>query len=822
MLRDWTVAVLLALALPAAPGWAGPSVPKPGFFDDATTRSQGPAQPLFCPMTAACFREIAREAAQSLDLAGPQADQAIVLLTAAASLSTGIAPVEPLLLELAGRHPENDYSDQTILWLQDYVDESCDRVVVRDAVQSLLDRQNLWEDRKRLLEELGSRLAGKNAAVDSDLAMMLGFLIGEKADFATAKLYLMQAYRANKYNKVAFAKLAEIASDEIGVGTYLEHLRLVLRENPLDLNAGLNFAQYAERLQLYDAAALSYQYCAELHRYLHPGEPLPPHIYLPWAISSYNTERGQHVALQIADSVRSSGRFDMLLDAIAGRAAAKAGHLPESRRIFQQAEEQARRLLDSGAQSVGQDGMIPVRPLSPRQLAWFYCFADLDAAKALDYANKAYSTEPNTPSVSALLAYALSLNDQMEWAKPILQSCAGNQIADLVQAKIQMTADQRRDAVQTLYTAINKDPGSLAAERAREMLAELQSEYVPPIRADALMTFLTGSVGKAAIPDFLPPDKMVQVRFNIHGNEVTYGSDIDGTVAIVNQGHEPLIITEDSLLKGNIRIDARVGGSLQRQISPLVSQTVRTTLAVEPGRSYVIPVRLSTGELRDILRTHPQAALEIQFTLYLDPVVTDDGSVSNRLADLAPVTAGVKRPAVELTASYVRNRFNAISSGQQGQKIATAQLFTGLLCEQRAMAERGTLYAYRYADWMPGLLRSALTNDSGLLLGNGQDDWVVAVRTMADMLSVPLDEQLTAAVARNLDHPKWPVRLMALYLLANQTDGNFEKVLDWFAQSDPNELVRDMATTLKSSAAVAAARPAHASHVAAPDQGNAW
>jgi len=801
MLRDTSVAVLLAMVFSAAPGWAQTPARKQSFPEPASTRAKEPSQTLSSPSAAARLWDVAYEVAHSKTVTGPKADQAIVLLTAAKSLNGSIGPVEPLLLQLAGGQAERDYSNQIVPWLQNYVGPSCDRVIVKDAIQKLLDRAKSWEDQKRLLEELVTKIGNKNSAVDSDLAMLLGFLMGQKADLATAKFYLTQAYKSNKYNKIAFAKLAETAPDEIGPGIVLEHLRLILRENPLDINAALNFAQYAERLQLYDTASLTYQYCAEAFRYLYPTELLPAHIYLPWAICSYNTIRGQPVSLQIAESVRNTGQFDILLEAIAGRAAAKMGNLQEARRIFRQAEERAQQLLQSGPQQQSQpaqQGGAPVRPVTPRQFAWFYCFADPNAKKALDWANRAYSVEPNAPSVGALLAYALSMNNQMEWAKPLVKSCAGNQITDIVQAKIYLAEARKDEAVKILRMAISKDASSLAAERAREMLTELQSQYIPPIDTNLLMKFLTESFGRNAIPQFLPPDKMVQVQFSVRGSEFAYGSEIEGMVAILNQGPEPLAVTEDSLFKGGVRIDARVSGDLQREIAPVVLQTVRTELLVQPGRSFVIPVRLSTGELRELLRAHPQASLEIQLTLYVDPVVAENGSVNSRLVDLKPVTIAVKRPRVELDAKYVRNRFNAISSGQQGQKIGTAQLFTGLLREQYIMADRGTLYPFRYADWMPGLLRSAFTSDSGLLLGSGEDNWVVAVHAMGDMLGMPLDAELTAVLAKNMSHPRWPVRMMAIYVLGNGAAGDFQKVSDWFAQNDPSEYVRSMAAALRS------------------------
>ena len=807
MLRDTSVAVVLAIVLCAAPGWAQTPAPQPSFSDPGPARPKGPSQPLSSPSAAARLQEIAYDVAQSKSITGPKVDQAIVLLAAAKSLNNSMGAIEPLLIQLAGKQMEKDYSSQVISWLQRYVGESCDRVVVREAIQKLLDRANSWEDRKKLLEDLVGRLGNKNAAIDSELAMRLGFLMGEKGDLATAKFYLMQAYKSNKYNKIAFVKLAEIAPDEIGPGIVLEHLRLVLRENPLDINAALNFAQYSERLQLHDAASLTYQYCAELFRYLYPTEPLPSHIYLPWAISSYNTVRGQPVSMQIAESVRNTGRFDILLEAIAGRAAAKTGNPQEAKRIFRQAEEKAQQLLKSGPQQpeTSQEGdSASTRTVTPRQFAWFYCFADPNARKALDWANRAYSVEPNTPSVAALLAYALTMSNQIEWARPLVKATEGNQISDLAQARLQLAEGKKGEAVKTLRIAITKDGGSLVAERAKEMLKELQSEYTPPIDPSLLTDFLTESFGKTAIPQFLPPDKIVPVQFTIRGTEFTYGSEIEGMVVLQNQGAEPLVITDDGLFKGGVRIDAQVGGDLRRELAPVILQTVRTELMVQPGRSYVIPVKLSVGELRELLQTHPQAALEIQFTLYLDPVVAENGSVNSRLVDLKPVKVVVKRPRVELTASYVRNRFNAISSGQQGQKIGTAQLFTGLLKEQNIMSG-GALYPYRFAEWMPGLLQSAFTSDSGLLFGGGEDDWVVAVDAMADMLAMPLDAELTAALARNLHHPKWPVRMMAMYVLANGAGGDFQKVIAWFAHNDPSEYVRSMAVTLRSGPPLAVA-----------------
>ena len=806
MFKNRSIATFLAMVLFTAPAWAQAQFPQQPVAGPAAARTARPVESVSSPSAAARFYEIGYEIAHSENISGPEADQAIILLTAAKSLNSQMAGVEPLLLRLVTRSADKNYSDPVIFWLQKYVSDSADRAVVADAIRYLLSRSNSREERRIMLERVAAQVKDKNLAINSELATALGLLMLEKGDADRAKFYLVQAYNNNKYNRTAFAKLVELAPNEIGPTNHLEHLRLVVRENPLDLKEALRFAGYAEQLQLYDVAAPSYQYCAELFRYLYPSEQLPAHIYLPWASTCYNSQRGLQTCLQIAENMRSAQRFDILLEAMAGRAAVKVGKPEEAQRILQQAGQKAEALFLSAqgeSQTLGQGGMDveSVRPVTAKQLAWFYSFADPNPAKALDWANKAYSAEPNSPSTTALLAYALSINNQLEWAKPLLATAEQSQVADMVLAKVQLAAGNRQSVIQTIQSAVAKDPGSLAAEKAKEWLRQLGSPYVPPADTRALVAFLAERLGNAFVPQFVAPEKMLDVQFSLRGTDYSYGNELEGVIAVVNKGVEPLIVTDNSLFQGNIRVSARVAGHLTREIPNLVSDTIRTNLAVPPGRSLTCVQRLSTGELRNVLMTCPQAALDIQFTLYLDPVVTDNGQISNRLVDVKPVTISLKRPPIQVTGEYVRSRFNAIASGQESQKLQTALLFTGLLKEQNFLAINGTLYPFQYADWLPGQLRLSLVSPSGLLLGGAQGDWAVKVNAMADMLYLPLDQELTGVVAKNLNHPLWPVRLMAVYLLAKGSVGSFANVLEWVAKNDTDDLVRSMALSLQSASA---------------------
>lgn len=747
------------------------------------------------------FYEVAYELAKPSQIRGPKLEQAITFLKAALTLDTNAKGIRPLLIEFASRDSTQDRSSLVGEMLMDYVDEFADLEVVRKAVGYLLERANSREERERLLEQLLGTLGSKNNILGSEIATMLGVLKAEKADMEGATFYLLQAYRSNRYNKIAFNKLIEAAPDQIGPVVYLERLRLALRENPSDIDAAVAFAEYAEQLQLYETAASAYQYCADLFDYLYPAKALPARIYLPWAISSYNTPREQSRCLKIAERIRANGAFDLRLEAIAAKAAIKLGDNELATRTFQTIEKKMQELLKRQEQAGSLNGAEPADSNDARQklieqFAWFYCFALPIPDKAVSWANEAFSMK-NSPVTAALLAYALVMNGQIEWAKPLVENYENNQIAELTSAQIQFAQGQTDLATDTLNTAIARDPGSFAAEQAKEILAEKGREYVPPVAPGEVLASLEAGIGETLVPDFMPPEEAIRLQLDMRGDTFPYGSEFGGTVVITNHSSEPLVISDDGLFKGNIRIDAEISGDLTRTISSLIFTRIQAAFLVEPERSILIPLRIMTGELRRILLTYPQASLTIEFTLYIDPVLTSDGSIANRLTQIQPGKVRIERPGVELATQYLRDQFNSISRDKIEQKIKTAQLFTGLLMEQHAMAGKEPLYKHMSADWVAPLLRSALTHESGLLRHPGPNEWVVKVYTMVEMLGLPLDHELIKAVAENLNHSKWPVRMMAMYLLATKQQGVFDKVLDWTIQNDPSPSVRDMAAALR-------------------------
>jgi len=288
------------------------------------------------------------------------------------------------------------------------------------------------------------------------------------------------------------------------------------------------------------------------------------------------------------------------------------------------------------------------------------------------------------------------------------------------------------------------------------------------------------------------PNQWVLFQATVPTNTLPFGADLVGRVVLTNQGTEPLVINDRAWMKGTVRVDVKVTGDLTREWKGLVSRRLFSDCRVLPGRNAMASLRLTTGPLRDLIRACPQASLKMEFRLTWDPPADTEAQEDRRRVRLAPATLTIARPRVELTATDLRSQFNALALADSSQRIQMAGLFVGLLKEQQAAATQGVLYKLKFAEWMPALLKMSLTHDSGLLLHPGPDQWVVKVHTMADMVQLPLDLELTQAVARNLSDPHWPVRLMALVLLAGN-DGGFGRVLDWTSKYDVHPLVRDMA-----------------------------
>jgi tetratricopeptide (TPR) repeat protein len=740
---------------------------------------------LFSPSNARMFYKLAYELYILSEPDSKEADLAMILLDVALNLDNRAGYIFPDILNLCSQFVEKDYTPAVDWAFKSYTDDKADLEVTKRAVRYLLEKLNTRKEREEKLISLLKDMEEKNPVLASELMTQLGLLSVEKGDAASAIGHLIKAYNLNTYNKLAFAKLVELnkrAGQKMLPATYAMDLRLAMGANPLNIKAVFAFAQFMEKQGLYDIAASAYEYSAQLFNHLYPKQSLPASIYLPWALASYNTQRGQGRCLELARQIRQGGQFDIVLEVIAGSAARKIGDNEQSRRILEAAGQKAERMLGDGA-AAGD--------ITAEQLGWFCCFGWPDTKKALAWANRAYSANPDSVATKSILAYALAINKQTQLAAEMVGDLwQRNQIAALTLAMVQLAGEDNASAIETLKTAVAMDPGSLAGQKANTLLTENGSEYVADANPEMLMAALRNQFGKRIVPKFRTVDEIISAKLSLGGSEFFYGAEFGAKLVVKNESTEAVVISQDGIFKGGIRVDADVRGDIKAHIPNLITKKFRPSAAIEPGYYAAIPLDLMTGSLRRLLLTHPQASVKIEFTVYLDPIEEADGKVRSAIRGIGPVRTVIKRPGVVITRKYLMQRLDVLAKGQVGQKLRAAELFVGLLMEQYAMAESGTSYQLMHVEQT--LLIDAVRKSLA------DEDWQVKLQTMAAMLPFPVapDYDLTRAVSDNLGDSNWPVRVMALYLLSSLQGDAFKPVLDWTAKYDPVSQVRNMAVAL--------------------------
>ena len=326
-------------------------------------------------------------------------------------------------------------------------------------------------------------------------------------------------------------------------------------------------------------------------------------------------------------------------------------------------------------------------------------------------------------------------------------------------------------------------------------LKELGSEYLPAIEPNVFITMLKSDFGQTFFSEFIPPEKMITLKFNTQSSAFSYGNEIKGNLVIMNNYTEPMIVCPDAMLKGNIRVDAKIAGDLTEQVPALIVKTIRPSYEIKPGGALFIPLRLDTGRVKYVLDCHPQAELNLEYTAYIDPQMTADGRLKNAL-EIKPARLIIKRRKLDLNTRYLQQKFDAIKKKQPGQKAKSVQLFAGLLAEQQMFRQTGRP-AYRFIYAEPQLLSSALASCLS------ENDWILKAQTIAAMQRLKLDYRLAEAVSAELENPNWPVRLIAVYVLAKSQDEKFLPVLNWLAKNDQHPMVKQLAAILSGNVAPA-------------------
>jgi len=679
--------------------------------------------------------------------------------------------------------------------------------------------------RERLITKLLEIAQTRNPVLMADLTIQGAGVVREKAGFLGIAQLAISAldsdpyqlgviplilkdpevyyfYMQNQLDRILVQQKREIvkgdekqyksALERYEILAVLRFRRLALQADPMDPQAAEMFARFAENQRLYDLAAAGYEYVAALAEY---GSGQSPDMDETLMQIHYKDPAGREVCLQIADRVRRSGRFDLVIEGLAAKAAGHLGLQDQARSILDQAHKQIEQCL-------AKDPNSP--RVSPPMLAWFYAFVDPHPEKALAWANKAHELFPQAPQVRSLFGYTLSMSSDPNLARDYVKDLANqDSIAALTLAKLSVAAGDKDAAIQLLLQAVTIDSSLLAAEQAVQLLADMGLAPKPRLAAED-RKIMDDQFAPSLSPAFVPPSKRVSAKFSGGGSSMSFGRSINIGLSIQNVSTDPIVLRDYGLLKGRLRIDAFVRGDLTQDMPRLIDTRIQPSALIAPGKSLSVPLQIDTGPLFRLLWTHPQANLDIELVGYLDPVPNETGGVRNAFSDVPPARITLKRPGLNLSRQLLMERLDSVSKGQTAQKIQAAREMAGLWMEQVENTRLRIQYRHNQVDPVVYLdaLRRCLDSE----------DWVVVATTLSvlDAISDPIPYEMVQAISPLLQNPNWPVRMMAMDLLSRSGPGQFQKVLDWVAASDPYPLVRELAVSFggkKASSAPGVAAP---------------
>lgn len=737
---------------------------------------------LFAPIAAESFGRLGIEMLTSNP---DNVDSAMVFLHAAMLLDKQSGVGYEQYLRGAGRTGQGrqNYRETILQTLKQYLDYKADLDIASGALACVVDQVDSRQEREAILTRLLSPMASANPTFGSDIATQLGLYAVEKADQVGAIGQFEYAVQLNPYNVLAQSKLMELRRPQTANGEWAEKLswfRLKLVANPTDLPAAVGFGQAAYQAGLYELAAKAFEYASNLDAFIRPGAAMPEEIAIGWAESSYFSSPHASQCLAIADKLRQAGVVNLDVEAVAALAAEKAGK-PELKN----------KILSEAADKVEDQIEINQPTMSAYQLGWFYCFAAESPEKALAWCNKAYKQDPNAAGCKSLMAYAFWLNQQdelaEEYASPSVES---DPIAMLTLAQILTKKDQKQKAAELLNKAASCDMLLPTALKVQGMLKQIGVDGISQVSPELIRQSLAKKWGETIIPSFVAPDKLFTVKLKFEGEEFFYGNPLNAWLVVENTGAVPLVIGPQGLITGRYRVDAEIRGDIAMKIPQLLEKTFRPSKVLAPGESIATRLNLNTGPLAKAMFLYPQAAMTIEFKLYLEPVSDADGLPKSGIPGQSPVQTVIRRKKVELTQEFLVQRLESLAKGQEGQKLRAAELFAGLYAEQ--VANKAGLVPYKFISVETELLVDSVRR--AIL----DENWKVQVHilTLLAQYSVNLDYTMTESVSQALNHEKWPERMIAIWLLGQQQKTTFRPVLDWKAEYDPFWLTRQLAVTM--------------------------
>jgi len=654
-----------------------------------------------------------------------------------------------------------------------------DEVALARRIYLGLESLQTSEDRQMYLWRLANQ-AQLPSGVRGVIYQELARLSFESANETNGRAFIDQAIKVDKYSLAARQKMLEImASERVGAGSRVGLLAQMVAINPLRLQVVWDFAKGLDELGLHKEAQKWYKCALGANLRGTGGTEVGSEELLDLA-SSYVLSKDYDKAMLVLDNISARNGEHVGVYIWMARAASGLGQTEQAQGYLNSAE----RLLLQRA--LGSSDNLA----TAKQLAWLYLQDKPEPAKAMAWAQKAVALDAEDEGAQVRLGLAQLANGQTEEAQLTLAPLSENDPwARLGLLHILVAGDHTPEQAQQAFgEALSRHSGGWVGLATRE-LSMAHNVNLPIEQAlEQMRASVLGNLGSPAeLRDFYRhPQDYLYLKLQPNQASFNAGEPIVLNISLTNMGSLTITMGPGMMIEPRVVLSAELTGGLQKKLKYYDFVSMYKKRALGPGEGISSTVRLDRGELRKLLRAYPQETVTIRVSCILDPQAVGEDEYLPSLGGQMSKEVVLVRHGFRPEPRSMERLYGLLQNGPLRDRIGSAVILGDLLANMQSPQAVGQARMPRTIDDQKAMAE--------LIEASQTSDWRVRAWLGEALRNVRLTPELVKAVAEQIRDPHWFVRFMAVRA-AGERGAGWQEILKRVAQTDPDELVRQMAVS---------------------------
>jgi len=618
--------------------------------------------------------------------------------------------------------------------------------------------------------------------VRSDLRRHLAELAYRRGQDLLARQHIRKALEHCRHNIAAQRLAWQLHSGSADRKSQVQMLLDLIAAAPTQLELTWQLGQLLDDMSLHVQAQQWYHYALAVHSAAHPDQPRPPRYLFDLARSL--TDAGQlRRAVQICqEALEAQPTYD--------RARLLLFHLAKKLDQDDLAAEQLK-TIDKQYRTDLADVKGQRDWSRAARMAWFYSVYQPDPPLALDLADLAAKASAHQPEALRSLGFAAFANGDLDRAADVLKDLAKlDQAAGWGLARAYLAGGQLAEGLAALDTAARLRYTGLVFEQIAEMLAQHNRPApTPPDRTE--ITRLLDSFDRRILSFYKNPQRFIALNLHLPAphQRLSLTEPWYCRFEMRNISDVTITLGEQMMVEPVVLLSAAAGADQPRNFEKYCMVWLNRRPILEPGEAISVVQSIDIGPLRLASRRTPQREYRIAFSAVLGPTPGQQGQWNCGIGCVPAEPIEVVRPKLAATPQRLDELIAAAAADQPQQRCRSVDTLAALLAEAQLLADDKLDY--------PAIPVDALAVRSALLAKFDDQSWLVRAHVLDALTLCRLDDEMITSASPTLSDQHWLVRLMAVRLFAEAQGPKFAPVLDRLAQTDPDQLVRQLADSYR-------------------------